>query len=184
MAKDNEYYSELAERAVYDNLAFEELYNYYFRIVYNLIYVQVRNVENADDLTSETFFKVAKNLAQFDKNRASFSTWITRIAQRTLIDFYRSQGRRQETDWDENFDAPISERELPEEKFLQDENKKALLKALDKLSVREKQIVTMKYFSDMSNVEIAEALEMTASNVGVILFRAMGKLKNSLKNVM
>ena len=184
MVKDNEYYSELAEQAVFDNLAFEELYNHYFRIVYNLIYVQVRNPETADDITSETFFKVVQNLSKFDKSRASFATWINRIAQRTLIDFYRSQGRRQETDWDDDFDAPISESELPEAQFLQDENKKLLLKALEKLSDRERQIVTMKYFSDMSNVEIAEALDITASNVGIILFRAMGKLKNSLKKFL
>ena len=184
MAKDNEYYSELAARAVYDNLAFEELYNHYFRIIYNLVYVQVRNAETADDITSETFLKVVQNLSKFDKSRASFSTWINRIAQRTLIDFYRRQGRSQETDWDDDFDAPISESELPEEKFLQDENKKLLLKALEKLSPRERQIVTMKYFDDMSNVEIAEALELTASNVGIILFRAMGKLKMALKNFL
>ena len=184
MVKNNEYYSELAERAVFDNLAFEELYNHYFRIVYNLIYVQVRNAETADDITSETFFKVSQNLSKFDKSRASFSTWISRITQRTLIDFYRSQTRRQETDWDDDFDAPISPAELPEEKLLQDENKKALLKALEKLSARERQIVTMKFFNDMSNVEIAEALDLTASNVGIILFRAMGKLKNSLKKFM
>ena len=69
----------------------------------------------------------------------------------------------------------------PEEKLIQDENKKALMKALEKLSPRERQIVSMKYFNDMSNVEIAEALDLTASNVGIILFRAMGKLKNFLK---
>lgn len=184
MKKDNDYYSELAERAIYDNLAFEELYNHYFRIVYNLIYVQVRNAETADDLTSETFFKVTKNFSSFDKSRASFATWLNRIAQRTLIDFFRSQGRSQETDWDEDFDAPTSPDELPEQKVLQDENKKLLLKALEKLSARERQIVTMKYFGDMSNVEIAEALELTASNVGIILFRAMGKLKISLKKFL
>lgn len=184
MEKDNNYYSELAERAVFDNLAFEELYNHYFRIIYNLIYVQVRNSETADDIVSETFFKVSRNLSNFDKNRASFSTWINRIAQRTLIDFFRSQGRNQETDWDDDFDAPISPNEQPEQQLLQDENKKLLLKALEKLSPRERQIVTMKYFDDMSNVEIAEALDLTATNVGIILFRAMGKLKNSLKKFL
>ena len=184
MEKDNNYYSELAERAVYDNLAFEELYNHYFRIIYNLIYVQVRNAENADDIVSETFFKVSRNLSNFDKSRASFATWINRIAQRTLIDFYRSQGRNQETDWDDDFDAPTSPNEQPEQQILKDENKKLLLKALEKLSPRERQIVTMKYFDDMSNVEIAEALDLTATNVGIILFRSMGKLKNSLKKFL
>jgi len=38
----------------------------------------------------------------------------------------------------------------------------------------------MKFWGDMSNKEIAETLDMTASNVGVILHRAMGQLREIL----
>ena len=53
--KDNNYYSDLAERAVYDEDAFNELYEKFFRIVYNLVFVRVKNAATADDITSEVF---------------------------------------------------------------------------------------------------------------------------------
>lgn len=93
MVKDNFYYSELAERTVYDETAFNELYDKYFKIVYNLVFVRVKNSTTADDFTSEIFLKVKQNLSKFDKTRASFATWISRITERTCIDFFRSQGK-------------------------------------------------------------------------------------------
>ena len=57
MEKDNNYYSDLAEKAVYNESAFNELYEKYFRIVYNLVYVRVKNATTADDLASEIFFE-------------------------------------------------------------------------------------------------------------------------------
>lgn len=180
MEKNNEYYSLLAERAVSDTFAFEELYKHFFRIVYNLVYVQVKNFDTADDLTSEIFLKVSSNLNRFDRKKASFATWITQIARRTCIDFFRSQSRNQETDWDENFNPPADSKEQPEKIFLLDENKKILLKTLKKLSEREQRIIELKFFANMSNVEIAETLELSPGNVGVILHRALMTLKKNL----
>ncbi len=77
--KDSNYYSDLAERAVYDEASFTELYEKYFRVVYNLVYVRVKNPTTTDDLTSEIFLKVTQNFSKFDKTRASFATWISRI---------------------------------------------------------------------------------------------------------
>ena len=182
MEKDNEYYSELAERAVFDETAFNELYDKYFRIVYNLVYVRVKNATTADDLTSEIFLKVTQNLSRFDKTRASFSTWISRITERTCIDFFRSQGRREEVEWDDTFSQPIDEREQPEQKFIFSENKKNLMKAVSKLSEREQRIIELKFWANMSNKEIGETLGLSAGNVGIILFRALGTLRQKLQD--
>lgn len=183
MKKDNNYYSELAERAVYDSEAFEELYNHFFRIVYNLVYVQVKNSDTADDITSEIFLKVSRNLDKFDSSIASFATWISRITRRTCIDYFRSHGRKQdnETEWDEEFNPAAPEFEQPENQFLLNENKKILLKAVETLSKREQKIIELKFWADMSNKEIGETLNISAGNVGIILFRAMSTLRKKLE---
>lgn len=182
MKKDNNYYSELAEAAVFDKSAFNELYEKYFRVVYNLIFMRVKNPETADDLTSEVFFKVTQNLTKFNKNVASFATWISRITERTCIDFYRSQAKRNEIEFAEKNSPPIAATEQPEQKFLLNENKKILLQALEKLSEREQKIIELKFWADMSNKEIAETLDLSAGNVGIILFRALGTLRQKLQN--
>lgn len=181
MLKDNFYYSELAERAVFDETAFNELYDKYFRIVYNLVFVRVKNSVTADDLTSEIFLKVTQNLSKFDKNVASFATWISRITERTCIDFFRSQGKRDEVEWDDFFSPPIPEHEQPEQKLILNEDKQILMKAVSKLSEREQKIIELKFWADMSNKEIGEVLGLSAGNVGIILFRAMGTLREKLQ---
>ena len=51
---------------------------------------------------------------------------------------------------------------------------------MGKLSEREQRIIELKFWGEMSNKEIAQTLDMTPSNVGVILHRAMGTLKKVL----
>jgi len=181
LEKDNNYYSDLAEKAVYDESAFSELYEKYFRVVYNLVYVRVKNTVTADDLTSEIFLKMTQNLSKFDKTRASFSTWISRITERTCIDFFRSYGKHEKVEWDDVFSPPIPEHEQPEQKIILSEDKQILMKAVSKLSEREQRIIELKFWADMSNKEIGEVLGISAGNVGIILFRAMGTLRQKLQ---
>ena len=126
--------------------------------------------------------KVTQNLSRFDKTRASFATWISRITTRTCIDFFRTQTKYEEVEWDDVFSPSIPEHEQPEQKIILSENKKALLKAVAKLSEREQRIIELKFWADMSNKEIGETLGISAGNFGIILFRAMGTLRQKLKN--
>ena len=174
-------WNRLAQIAVTDEAAFDELYDHFFPIIYNVIYARVKNSDIADDIVSDTFLKVCKSLYTFDSKKASFSTWISRIAIRTLTDYYRWQSHRQgNVEWEDIYAPAAPEKDTPESKFLNAENRKELLLALDKLEEREKRIVELKFWGDLSNKEIADTLDLTPNNVGVILHRAMGKLKNIL----
>ena len=173
-------WNNLAIEALHDEAAFDELYEHFFPKIYNLIYVRVKNAATADDIVSDTFVKMTQNLASFDPEKASFATWLSRIAMRTLTDYYRWQSHRQNVEWDDVFSPAIEEKDSPEGRFLAQEGRSELLLALDKLSEREQHIIQLKFWGEMSNKEIAETLDMTASNVGVILHRAMGQLKKIL----
>lgn len=52
---------------------------------------------------------------------------------------------------------------------------------MDHLNERERNVLELKYWSDMSNKEIAEVLGLSANHVGIILFRAIGALKKIMK---
>lgn len=171
----------LAYEAVNSEQAFDELYEHFFPIIYNIIYVRVKNASIADDIVSDTFLKMTQNLAAFDDSKAAFSTWLSRIAMRTLTDYYRWQSHRQNVEWDDVFSPSVDEKERPEGQLLQKEASRELLLALDKLSEREQRIVELKFWGEMSNKEIAQLMEMTQSNVGVVLHRAMGTLKKILE---
>lgn len=170
------YYNRLADKAKYDKEAFGELYDYFFPRVYSFIFGRVKNAGQTDDIISTTFTKVFMRLNDYDSGRGAFSTWIFRIAVNEMNNLFRAQKKLNEAGWEEFFD-PADGRNTPEQQMLADEGSKSLLLALDKLSGREKRVVSLKYFTGVSNKEIAEMENMTANNVGVVLHRALDKLK-------
>lgn len=174
------HYNKLAARAVDDEEAFNELYRHFFPRVYNFIYARMKNVDAADDVVSMTFMKVYENLSKYNPDKAAFSTWLFRIASNSMLDYFRRTQSRGETEWDETFDPPAPEFEEPESKALAEEGHAEILKAMDKLNERERRIVELKYFSGMGNKEIAELMEISANNVGVVLHGALKKLKKVL----
>jgi RNA polymerase sigma-70 factor (ECF subfamily) len=107
----------------------------------------------------------------------AFPGWLFRIARNEVGQFYRRQ--RPQTSLDARLDLP-SPKESPFEAAARQEELAALLAALAELSPREQEIIALKFASGLSNRQIAEATGLSDSNVGVILFRAIRKLRDRL----
>ncbi|MBQ4284425.1 MAG: RNA polymerase sigma factor [Lachnospira sp.] len=87
----------LIDRIVNDNdrLAAETLLERHYKTVYKVIYIKVSDKELAMDLTQDTFILVLRSLSQYDSGKASFKTWITRIAENKVIDYLRSRQHKE-----------------------------------------------------------------------------------------
>ena len=97
-----------------------------------------------------------------------------------IIDFHRTKNKKRQIiteDLEEFLTQSASENEQPEVQLLMQEDTRILLNEIEKLKDRERQVLELKYWADCSNVEIAEILKLTPSNVGIILFRTLEKLK-------
>lgn len=179
MEKDTNYYNQLAKRAIDDDFAFIELYETFFQRVYNLVYSKVRNAADTDEIVNDVFYKVFMKLDQYS-GTSSFTAWLFSTANHSFIDYYRSKNKKRQIiteDWDEFFMEAAPKFEQPENKLLTKEESQCLLNAVGTLTEREQEIIKLKYWANCSNVEIAEILNLTPSNVGIILFRALDKLK-------
>jgi RNA polymerase sigma-70 factor (ECF subfamily) len=87
-----------------DVASFEMILSLYQRSVYNFALRQVRNREDAEDVTQDVFIKLFKNIKRFNfKNK--FSTWLFAIAQNLVNDFFRKKKRRREVLIIDNQDA-------------------------------------------------------------------------------
>ena len=176
------YYSMLAQRAVRDEAAFEELYVYFFPRVYNFIYARLKNVADADDVTSTTFLKMNRQLADYDSSKGAFSTWLFAIASHALVDHTRS--KRPCVSWEEFLEAegsPMDSKEAgPEARLLRSERSAELLAAISRLSEREQRILTLRFWSGLSHQEIAAILDMSSGSVRTAQSRAIEKLKKIL----
>lgn len=74
-----------------DKEAANTLISYYYKEIYAYVYRQTGNEELAKDLTQDIFIQILQKIAMFDHKKASFRTWMYRIASNKICDHYRSK---------------------------------------------------------------------------------------------
>jgi len=128
----------------------------------------------------EIFMKLRDKLVQYDQSR-SFAAWLYRVAANHCWDMLRRRKARHDKDTQDIEDLPL---EAPEpnqlEKLIEERTSEEVRKALDKLSARARMALVMRYYSDMSYDEIADALGVRRPFVGVVLLRARHELRQAL----
>lgn len=160
-----------------EDIDWEVAYKQFLPRVYNFFRYQIGDRILAEDLTSTTFEKAWRGRSRFNHNLSAFSTWLFTIARNVATDHFRKNGR----------DLPleaISEQADPDsvEETVERNHDFARLSALlSQLSARERELVAFKYGAGLNNREIAHLTRLSASNVGVILYRVVEKLRAELE---
>lgn len=158
-------------------MSFEELYDKYFSRVYSYILYRVVSPDIADDIVSLVFEKILDKYASYDPAKATIiEAWIFTIARNTLNDYFR---RKKILSWLSlsGMEDNIKSEESLENNAEKNEMADKVLNAVEQLSDQEREIIALKFTMDMTNRAIAAEMTLGESNVGVILFRAMRKLK-------
>lgn len=156
---------------------FTEFYNIFLPKIFRYISYKVSDTHLAEDLTSAVFEKALTGFKSYRSEKAKFSTWIFRIARNTLIDYFRVSGKQKTIPLEEIDNEPKSG-DTPEQAFLEKEESQILRQCISKLSPKEQEIISLKFGAEMNNRQIAGLLGLTDSNVGVILYRAVRKLRD------
>lgn len=176
--EQNEY--TLIEKAQSDPRAFGELYDYYFPKVFRYVSWRVGNQRDTEDIVSTVFMRALDKLDSFTPQQdASFSSWLFRIAHNAVVDHYRTQIKRVYVDID---DVP----EIEDDVLLPDtlaERKNVFQHAqrmVNTLPERQKEIVSMRFFADMRNKDIAQVLGIAEKSVASSLARALATLRDTM----
>lgn len=169
--------AELVERAKTNDQAFKELYDKYFPRIYQFILKRVSHQETAEDLMSETFMKAFTNLQKYEFKGYTFGAWLYRIAGNVVIDYYRKEYKYKMVDI-EDYER-IADDKTPDQDVQQLQDRQQIEKLLDTLPQNEREIIELKFFAELSNQEIAEALNIKANHAGVIIYRALKKLSKN-----
>lgn len=156
----------------------KEWYEAHGSAVYGYIRFHVASPDDAEDLTAETFLKAFRSAARFDPARASVRTWVLAIARNAVRD-YRRRLRRH---------LPLASlRDLasahpsPEERLLWEEQVGRVLAALERLPERDREIVGLRYGSDLKPAAIAAALGIRETAARTRLWRALKRLRTELE---
>lgn len=168
---------ELVRQALSDKDCFAAIYDHYYPRIYNYLCLRT-NAHIADDLTSQVFEKALSKLCTFSSEKGEFSVWLFTIAANTLRDYFRKQNRIHPMAEIEEMAALLEP--VIEEKVYWNETKGELLFALKQLSVREQNIIALKFWGNLTNRQIARTVGLKENNVAVILFRALKRLKKIL----
>lgn len=148
--------------------AFDAIYGYYYRPVYNYINKMLKDEAQSDDLTQETLIKVFGGLKDVDENKR-LSSWIFRIAHNTCVDYHRKN--RVSFELIDNIDYQDMEDSCPENILLNKERQHKIKEALSAISRRYRRALLLRVFQDLSYREIAYKLKMNESTVKTLIYR-------------
>jgi RNA polymerase sigma-70 factor (ECF subfamily) len=160
--------------------AWGDLYREFAPAIYRFCRRAMPTREDAEDATMEIFMKLRGKLAQYDPGR-SFTAWLYKVAANHCWDMLRRRKVRQDKETEDVSEMPIESTDPNQlEKLIEERSSEQVRKALDKLGARARMALVMRYYSDMSYDEIADALGVRRAFVGVVLLRARHELRHAL----
>ena len=172
-----------------DQKAYADLMQRYKDSIYFMVLKMVNNREDAMDLTVETFAKAFEKLDKYQPDFA-FSTWLFRVATNNCIDFIRKKKLNtisihgMTNDEGEEKQLEIKSDVLnPEESSIKKQQTKELRQLIDSLPSRYRNLITLRYFDELSYEEIAMQLDLPLGTVKAQLFRARFLLGNIINRV-
>lgn len=154
----------------------EQIFKDYHDKVLHLIYGKINNYTLAEDLTSEVFLKVYSKLDTFDETKASISTWIYRIAQNTVIDYFRTRKVYSEVP------EEIAQESEIDDEILNNETLDALADALTELPERDRDLIILHYYHGLTLKEAAEKIGMSYSNAKLVHNKSLVVLERLMKD--
>jgi RNA polymerase sigma-70 factor (ECF subfamily) len=151
---------------------FEALYRESRDDLYGYVAGLLRDRSAAEEVTALAFERAWARRRQLDPDRGSPRAWLFGIARNAALDELRRRSRLAALP-----DAPEAAVEGGTGEVAL--HRVALRKGFEALSGRERELVALKYFADLSNAEIAEVIGVRESNAGTRLHRAMEKLRRA-----
>jgi len=172
----------LVEAAKKNPEKFVDLYERYHDQIYRYIYRRAGGNQDAShDLASQTFMDALSHIKSFTWQGYPFSSWLYKIAHNNVIKWYRKADKRTYLPIEEAknvYDQERSQQELADASIA----KEQINAMMAKLEEDEREILRLKFFEGLSNMEIADVMDLSVSNIGVKVFRTLKKAKGFLPN--
>jgi len=145
--------------------------------VFHYFCLRTGDAAEAEDLTSATFERAWKSRMRYRQDRGGFESWLFGIARHVAISHFRRRRRAESAaDLPEHSTwRPIEEAADRRQQF------QRLAALLDRLPAREREIFALKYGARFTNRAIASSLNLSESNIGTIVHRVLGQLRDQLQ---
>ena len=158
---------------VLDSAAFDVLFRECASDVHGYLISLLGDRSAAEDLTALAFERLYRSRSRLDHRRGTPRAWLFAIARNAALDELRQRRRRSSYGLGEDLADERPSVETVEEV----ERRTTVRDALASLSLRERELVLLKFHGQLSNSELARALGISESNVGTRLHRALTRLR-------
>lgn len=170
---------DLITRAKSDPEAFGDLYRCYVERIYNYHYRHTSDSNEAEDLTSRTFYRALRSLHRYREKGASFQAWLFRIAHNLVVNWYRDTSRHPSVAIDSV--SPLhSPSPTPLDYVEAQETRELLLQLLADLPEDRKTLLILKHVEQMTNMEIAAVMGRSEGAIKALYHRTLVSLRDMI----
>jgi RNA polymerase sigma-70 factor, ECF subfamily len=161
-----------------EQAAYEEIVRRFQQIAFRTAYVITGSVDDAEDAAQEGFVKAFKALGRF-RPEASLRPWLLKIVANEARNRIRGSGRRKQLELRvaEGF-RPGDAAPSPEAVAVAADERERLLAMVNALAGDDRDVITCRYFLDLSGEETAAALGVPEGTVKSRLSRALARLRS------
>lgn len=162
--------------------SFGTLYDRYVDLVYRYIYFRVGSHQLAEDLTSETFLRALRRIADFTWQGRDFGAWLVTIARNLVADHFKSGRYRLEIPTGEIIDVPLDGSHIPENAVVTAIINDRVLRAVRELNPEQQECVVLRFLHGLSLAETALIMGKKSGAIKALQFRAVRALARALKH--
>lgn len=171
--------------AGYDSKALEQLYDRYAPFLFTLIKKIVTDKETAEEILSDVFVIIWRQIDSFDFKTNNVYTWLVTLARNKAVDVLNRKGGKQLPEYNDDYEKEyIIPKLSPEVKAIELEevleNKGKMEKALGSLTDAQRYVLELSYYGGMDQEEIANKLKIPTVTVKSKLQVAIGNLMQKL----
>jgi RNA polymerase sigma-70 factor (ECF subfamily) len=177
----------VAQARAGDSGAFRILVERHSRNLFRLAYRMTGHQQDAEDVVQETFLRAYRQLSKFD-DRASFGTWLYRIAANCSLDLIRVRKRRSEhlePAPEEGAPDPVQSlpdpAPTPDRLAMSGEVERKVATVLNSLSEMERTAFVLRHYEGMCIDDIGRTLGVQPNAAKHSIFRAVQKLRRALE---
>jgi RNA polymerase sigma factor (sigma-70 family) len=168
--------SALVARAQENPAAFGRLYDLYIQPVFRYLYRQVDSLQDAEDLTSQTFVAAYEALPRF-QGQNHFAAWLFGIARHKLMDYYRRKSAQPQLQISET----LSKEEDLLGQIILNEDLSHLRSLIQDLTREEQDLIYLRYLVGLSYAEIAEVVGKSMEAVKKSVYRLLARIKSQME---
>ena len=157
-----------------DERVWKEIFDTYYVRIWTFLQYRVGNISAAEDLASQVFVEAVAGIDRYTYRGIPLGAWLFRIARNVSSDYLRKQMRHERAAAEAAAEPDTSQPSEP------DVDGEQLMQALTQLTDDQRQVVVLRFFSDLSTADTATVMRKTPGSIKALQHRALASMRRAL----